>query len=145
MYQSGLSYDQIGYHLGASSSTIKRRLRDLKEHYTVPYLPGGVIHLDVSYWGRNKGLMLALDSKSGVALYHKWIAHEREQDYIDAIDCIKSNGYDIQAVVLDGGVGLDICKQLYPVQMCQYHFIAIIRQKLTLRPKLSNTALMCSI
>lgn len=80
--------------------------------------------------------MLAIDSNSGIPIYHKWIAHERKQDYIEAIDCIRSSGYRIDALVLDGGVGLDIGKQLYIVQMCQYHFIAIIRRKLTSRPKI---------
>lgn len=136
LYQSGLSYEQIGTQLGVSGSTIKRRLRGLKESYTAPRLFGGVVHIDVTYWGRNKGLMLGVDAQSGIVLYYRWIGHERKQDYIDAIDCIRNNGYVIQALVLDGGVGLDIGKQLYLVQMCQYHFIAIIRRKLTLRPKL---------
>lgn len=136
MYQSGLSYDKLGSQFGVSCSTIKRRLREVKESYTVPKLYGGVVHLDVTYWGRNKGLILGIDSKSGIPLYYKWIGHEKKQDYIEAIDCIKSRGYNIQALVLDGGVGLDLASQCYIVQMCQYHFIAIIRRKLTLRPKL---------
>ena len=69
-----------------------------------------------------------------MALYYQWIGHERKQDYIDAINSIENNGYKIQALVLDGGVGLEISKQRHLVQMCQYHFIAIIRRKLTLRP-----------
>lgn len=136
LYQSGLSYEQLGCQFGVSSSTIKRRLRGIQENYIAPKLSGGVVHLDVTYWGRNKGLILAIDSQSGVALYYQWIGHERKQDYIDAINSIENNGYKIQALVLDGGVGLEISKQRHHVQMCQYHFIAIIRRKLTLRPKL---------
>lgn len=111
----------------------------------MPEISEGVVHLDVTYWGRNKGLILAIDSKIGVALYHKWIGHERQQDYIDAIDHIKRNGYDIRAIVLDGGVGLDLGKQLYTVQMCQYHFIAIIRRKLTLHPQLEASKELLSL
>lgn len=136
LYQRGLSYAQIAEHLGVSSSTIKRKLRGVEESYTPPKLSGGVVHIDVTYWGRNQGLILALDAKTRIPLYHKWIGHEHLQDYVDAIDGIKAIGYKIEALVLDGGVGLEIGKQLHIVQMCQYHFIAIIRRKLTLRPQM---------
>ena len=131
-----MTYEQIGRQVGVSASTVKRRLRGVKEEYTAPRLKGGVVHLDVTYWGRNTGLMLAIDSETGIALYYKWIGHERKQDYIDAIESIEGGGYEIKALVLDGGVGLDIGKQLHPVQMCQYHFSSIIRRKLTMKPKL---------
>lgn len=131
-----MTYEQIARHAGVSSSTIKRRLRGIVETYEAPSLSGGVVHLDVTYWGRNKGLMVGIDSATGVVLYHKWIGHERQQDYIEAVDSITAKGYDIQAVVLDGGTGLEICKQLYIVQMCQYHFLKIIKRKLTSRPKI---------
>lgn len=136
LYRSGLSYEKIARQMGVSSSTIKRRLRRVSETYEAPKFNGGVVHIDVTYWGRNKGLILGIDSQSGAALYFKWIAHERRQDYIDAIETIERNGYRIRALVLDGGVGLDIGRKSHIVQMCQYHFIAIIRRKLTLRPKL---------
>lgn len=135
LYRCGLSYAQIGQQVGVSPSTVKRKLRDYKETYIPPLLKSGVVHLDVTYWGRNKGLMLAIDSETGSALYRKWIGHERKQDYVDAIEAIESGGYEIKAIVLDGGVGLDICMQLHIVQMCQYHFLKIIVRKLTLHPK----------
>lgn len=95
LYLSGMSYAQIAHQAGVSSSTVKRRIRGVKKFYLVSEVSGGVVHLDVTYWGRNKGLILAIDSKTGVALYHKWIGHERQQDYIDGIDHIERNGYDI--------------------------------------------------
>lgn len=135
LYRSGLSYEKLAQQTGVSSSTIKRHLRGVTESHTVPALSGGVVHLDVTYWGRDKGLILGIDSQSGIAVYFKWIGHERKQDYIEAIEAIESKGYNIRAIVLDGGVGLDVGKRLHIVQMCEYHFIAIIRRKLTLHPK----------
>ena len=136
LYRSGMTYEEIGRQAGVSASTVKRKLKGVKEEYTAPRLNGGVVHLDVTYWGRNKGLILAIDSETGITLYYKWIGHERKQDYIDAIAYIENGGYEIKALVVDGGVGLDIGRQRYLVQMCQYHFISIIRRKLTMKPKL---------
>jgi len=64
------------------------------------------------------------------------ISHESKVDYAAALRKIEEGGYKILAVVTDGGVGLDVALKHFPTQMCQYHFIAIIRRKLTLRPKL---------
>lgn len=80
--------------------------------------------------------MLGLDSATGEALYMKWIGHESDQDFLDAIDQIKEQGYHIQAVVVDGGSGLKVAKQLYPTQMCQSHFVSIIKRKQTMHPQL---------
>ena len=131
-----MTHEEIGRLAGVSAGTVKRRLKGVKEDYAAPRLNGGVVHLDVTYWGRHKGLILAIDSETGITLYYKWIGHEKKQDYIDAIAEIERNGYEIKALVVDGGVGLDIGKQLHLVQMCQYHFISIIRRKLTMKPKL---------
>lgn len=66
----------------------------------------------------------------------KWISHEKRIDYVNALDAITSMDYTIKALVLDGGVGFFIGSQQYPVQKCQYHYIAIIRRKLTMNPKI---------
>lgn len=136
LYQSGLTHSQIARKLSVSISTIKRLLHKVKIDYSPPLLSGGVVHIDATYWGRNKGLIVALDASEKCVLYYQWISHEKRIDYINAIDAITSMGYNIKALVLDGGVGLSIGSQRYPVQMCQYHYIAIIRRKLTMNPKI---------
>ena len=128
-----------------SQSTVKRQLKKVQINYQSPRLSGGVLHLDVTYWGRNKGLIVALDASSGRVVYHKWIAHESKQDYLDALTAIRQTGYQVKAVVLDGGVGLAIASDQVKVQLCQYHFISIIRRKLTLRPKLQASQELLSL
>lgn len=145
LYQSGLTYLQIATRIGVSQSTVKRLLKKIQVDYERPCLSGGVIHIDVTYWGRNKGLIVALDASTGMSVYHKWITHESKQDYLDALSAIKQSGYQIKAVVLDGGVGLSIAFNQLKVQMCQYHFISIIRRKLTLRPKLPASQELLSL
>lgn len=49
---------------------------------------------------------------------------------------LELQGYDIKAVVLDGKRGIRQVFYNIPVQMCHFHQIAIIRRRLTSRPKL---------
>ena len=46
--------------------------------------------------------MLALDDSSGKPLYLAFIAHERVQDYVDAVRSIEERGYIIKEIVIDG-------------------------------------------
>ena len=120
-----------------SVSTVKRRLNDVQVEWHQPVVKGsGTIHMDATYTGRNTGVMVALESQSGRLLYMKHIAHERVSDYLDAVNYIESNGYEILGIVIDGLKGLFSALSKYPLQMCQFHMVAIIRRKLTMNPQL---------
>ena len=101
LYQSGLSQAKIAEALGVSPSTIKRRLQKVSVEFKTPILSEGVIHIDATYWGRNQGLIVALDDKSGCVLYREWISHESKVDYATALKKIEEGGYKILAVVTD--------------------------------------------
>lgn len=128
---------EISKTLGVSSSTIKRLLAKIKFEWVQPKLTGeGVIHLDATYFGRNTGVMLCLESGTGRLLYMKQIAHEHISDYEDAIRHIISCGYTIKGIVIDGMQKLFTILCEYRIQMCQFHMVAIIRRKLTKNPQL---------
>lgn len=116
--------------------TVKRRLRCVSVSWKPPVLRGrhGVIHIDVTYFGRNNGAMIVLET-SGEVLYVKCIKHERIQDYMDAVETLVSQGYRIDGIVIDGIQQLFSVLSRYPIQMCQYHMAAIIRRKLTQNPR----------
>lgn len=69
LYQSGLSQAKIAEALRVSPSTIKRRLQEISADFKTPILSEGVIHTNATYWGRNQGLIVALDDKSCCVLY----------------------------------------------------------------------------
>lgn len=128
---------QISKNTGLSASTIKRRLASLSIEWTQPKVTGsGVVHLDATYFGRNTGVLLALESGTGRLLYMQHIAHEHISDYEDAINHIVSTGYQVQGVVIDGLQKLFTVLSEYKIQMCQFHMVAIIRRKLTKNPQL---------
>ena len=120
-----------------SDSTIKRQLREIEKVWVQPPLEGGgYVHLDATYWGHNWGVMLAIDESSGKPLYMAFIAHERVQDYVDAVRSIEERGYTIKGIVIDGMKSLFSEFSAYKIQMCQYHMIQIVRRYLTLHPRL---------
>ena len=128
---------QISKDTGLSISTITRRLSSLSFKWEQPRIKGrGVIHIDATYFGRNTGVLLALESGTGRVLYMKHIEHEHTSDYEDAVKHIAGCGYAIQGIVMDGFLKLFTVLKEYRIQMCQFHMVAIIRRKLTKNPQL---------
>lgn len=88
---------EISTKTGVSPSTVKRILSRITFEWKQPNMTGkGVIHLDATYFGRNTGVLLALESQTGRLLYMKHIAHEHISDYVDAVSHILSSGYEIK-------------------------------------------------
>ena len=137
-YQDGKqTISELASAFGVSDSTIKRQLREIEKVWAQPPLDGsGYVHLDATYWGHNWGVMLAIDESSGKPLYMAFIAHERVQDYVDAVRSIEERGYTIKGIVIDGMKSLFSEFSAYKIQMCQYHMIQIVRRYLTLHPRL---------
>ena len=120
-----------------SASTIKRRLSEVDIVWHQPQIEGcGVVHLDATYFGRNTGVLIALESGSGQLLYMQHITHEHVSDYEAAVSHIQSQGYLIKGIVVDGIQKLFTALNAFPLQMCQFHLVAIVRRKLTKNPQL---------
>jgi len=94
---------ELSVRYGMSVATIKRRLHDIKREWKQPMLSGeGYVHLDVTYWGRSFGVLLALDSQTGKPLYMAFVKSETVKDYEDAVSSIKERGYTIRGLIIDG-------------------------------------------
>ena len=66
---------------------------NIKCEWVQPPLNGsGFVHLDVTYWGRNFGVLLALDTESGKPLYLSFVKSETVKDYEDAVVSIEKRG-----------------------------------------------------
>ena len=120
-----------------SVATVKRRLHDIKREWVQPPLGGeGFVHLDVTFWGRSFGVLLALDSATGRPLYMAFVKSETVKAYEDAVSSIKVRGYSILGLIIDGKQALFKVFAEYTIQMCQFHMKQIIRRYLTLNPKM---------
>lgn len=128
---------EISSQTGVSASTIKRLLASVSFKWEQPVVSGeGVVHMDATYFGRNTGVLVALESGSGRLLYMAHIAHEHISDYEAAVAHILSCGYTIKGIVIDGLQKLFEVFVDYKIQMCQFHMVAIVRRKLTKNPQL---------
>lgn len=58
--------------------------------------------VSATYWGRNFGVLLALDTESGKPLYLSFVRSETVKDYEDAVVSIEKRGYVIRGLIIDG-------------------------------------------
>lgn len=131
------TYKELSIRFHISESTVKRKLRVVKEDW-MPIIPqrSGYLLLDVTYFGRNRGVFVAMDVDTGVVIYRKYVRHECLKDYAECVSHLEKQGYIVKGMVIDGMRGLFRHFSDYQVQMCQFHQCAIIRRYLTLNPKL---------
>jgi len=135
--QNKQTIEELATQFLVSASTIKRCLRVVKEDFECNYFPaGGVVLMDTTYFGKNWGVIVLKDFLTGKNLCRKYVRHERLIDYQECTDFILSKGYQISGIVCDGFKGIFKQYSTYPTQMCQYHFISLIRRYLTRNPKL---------
>ena len=78
-----------------------------------------------------------MDAESHQILHHFFIyGKERNKDYNQGLEHLKSLGFDIVGVVADGLKGLRNNILEVPYQYCQFHQRQRIRQLLTLNPRM---------
>ena len=137
-YQQGKqTIKELSVRFSISVSTVKRRLHDINREWVQPPLSGeGFVHLDVTYWGRNFGVLLALDNQTGKPLYMAFVKSETVKNYEDAVSSIKDRGYTIRGLIIDGKKSLFKTFSEYRIQMCQFHMKQIVRRYITLNPKM---------
>ena len=65
-----------------------------------------------------------------------FVKNETIQDYKNAIVSITERSYIIRGIIIDGKLHLFKIFSNYPIQMCQYHMIQIVKRYLTNNPKM---------
>ena len=80
--------------------------------------------------------MLFKDSYTGENLLKYYVKSETNALYIQGVNELISQGFEIVAIVCDGRKGLIQSFKNIPVQMCQFHQVATIRRYITKNPKL---------
>ncbi len=92
--------------------------------------------MDTTYFGRKLGVMVFKDSITGQILYKQYVKQETNKLYLSGVEEIARRGIKIQAIICDGRKGLFQLFGEIPIQMCNFHQVAIIRRYLTKKPKM---------
>ncbi len=130
------TYAQLAERYHCSPRTIRRKI-DLVELISEKKSPRKIVLLmDTTYWGMSFGVMLFKDSLTGENLLKYYVKRETNALYIQGVRELTSAGFAVIAMVCDGRRGLIGSFNGIPVQMCQFHQVAIIRKYITKNPKL---------
>lgn len=121
---------------GCSERTVRRKLDRVTVEASVPEPRDVVLLMDTTYWKRGCGVMLFKDGITNENLLWYHVRSETNSLYREGVAELMSMGFVIRGIVCDGRRGLIQSFGDIPVQMCQFHQVAIVRKYLTKNPKL---------
>jgi hypothetical protein len=98
-----------------------------------------IVMLDTTYFGRNFGVMLFKDAYTKENLLKYYVKSETNSMYEQGITELIHQGFIIAAIVCEGRKGLVHRLGNIPIQMCQFHQVAIIIRYITKNPKLATS------
>ena len=125
-YSSGKqTYAQLSKKYQCSIRTISRKLDKYKINFSPAQRREVIVLMDTTYWGRGFGVMLFKDAISKENLLKYYVKNETNIQYIEGVNQLKERGFTIVAIVCDGRKGLVQSFKGIPVQMCQFHQVAI--------------------
>lgn len=130
------SYQQLSDKHKLSIKTIRKRVETVG--FVHPNLKPGkvVLGVDTCFYGHQFGVTLFRGVIKKVNLLWRFVETENQDTIINGIEELKSKGWTIFGLVVDGK-NLSLGEKLnIPVQMCHFHQLAIIKRYLTTNPKL---------
>ena len=130
------TYKQLSERHCIGISTAQRSIDKVTVKFQAMKAGQAIIIMDTCYFGREFGVMVFRDHYTGKNLYWKYLQHESIAEYVSGIEYLKVNGWQIKAIVCDGKRGLFHAFGNIPVQMCQFHQVAIVTRYITKNPKL---------
>jgi putative transposon-encoded protein len=130
------TYAQLAGRYGCSIKTIQRKVDAAAVKRVTDFSSVANVLMDTTYFGKKLGVMVFKDSITGQILYKQYVKQETNKLYLSGIEEIARRGIKIQAIICDGRKGLLQMFGGIPVQMCNFHQVAIIRRYLTKKPKM---------
>lgn len=92
--------------------------------------------MDTTYFGRNFGVMVFRSQPIHRNIFWRYLPYETIHAYQEGVEYLQSLGWNISGIVCDGRRGIFNAFGSIPVQMCQYHQMAIITRYITRNPLL---------
>lgn len=134
------TYAQLAVKYDCSIKTIQRKIDSVKTIPQTRFASVANVLMDTTYFGKKFGVMVFKDSLSGQVLLKQYVQQETNKLYLKGIEEIARRGIKIQAIICDGRKGLfQLFEKDTPVQMCNFHQVAIVRRYLTKKPKMQSS------
>ncbi|WP_419856495.1 IS256 family transposase, variant Zn-binding type, partial [Actinobacillus pleuropneumoniae] len=125
------TYQQLANKYQCSVRTIQRYLEKApKAFLKAPQNKYLNLIIDTTFFHRDFGVMVFIDSLSTKVVYHQIVKTEKDIYYKKAINHLREKGYIIQSITCDGRRGLLKDLMNTPTQMCQFHLVAIVMRAL---------------
>lgn len=134
--QGKQTYRQLAVKYNCSTKTIQRKIDTVKVQRHTTFTSVVNVLMDTTYFGRKFGIMVFKDSLTGQILFKQYVKQETNKLYLSGIEAIRRRGIKVQAIICDGRKGLFQLFEGIPIQMCNFHQVAIIRRYLTKKPKM---------
>lgn len=106
----------------------------------IPVVSPSKINLicDATFFRKRKdkdGLLIFYDSVSDKVLWFKFIESEKKEHYLEGLNFLLKNSFEILSVTTDGRRGIASVFSKYPVQVCQFHVQKRVSTLLTKNPR----------
>jgi len=130
------SLASLSSYYGISYKTVRKYL-DNHQIERPKITPGSsIIVMDTCYFRWGFGVMVFRDYLRRKNIYWKYLKHETLEEYRLGINYLLDKGIEINGIVCDGKRGLFRAFGAIPMQMCQFHQVAIITRYITRNPHL---------
>jgi len=126
----------LSKHYGISYKTTRKLLDNHLIGQPIITSGSSVVVMDTCYFGWGFGVMVFRDFLKRKNLYWKYLKHETIEEYKSGINYLKGKGVEILGIACDGKRGLFSAFEATPIQMCQFHQVAIVTRYITRNPKL---------
>lgn len=135
-YKGKQTYVQLAKQYNCSVKTIQRKIDLVAVNRCTEFASVTNLLMDTTYFGKSFGVMVFKDSITGKILFKQYVKTETNQLYLDGIKEITKRGITIQSIICDGRKGLVHLADNIPIQICNFHQVAIVRRYLTKKPKM---------
>lgn len=127
---------QLADRYGRTVQWVQRQL-DAAPVSSIPQPSQRIVAVtDTTFFGRGYGILVVRCPRLKKNVHVHEVRLETPAEYRAARASLETKGFILEAAVIDGKRGVSAVFHDIPVQLCQFHQIAIVRRYLTSRPKL---------
>ncbi|MGC6359731.1 IS256 family transposase, variant Zn-binding type [Bisgaard Taxon 45] len=105
--QGKQTYKELALKYKCSVKTIQRHIDKAPKTALKPPISTYLnIIMDTTFFGREFGVLVIMDSSSEKVVYHQIVSTERDEYYQNALNSLREKGYIIQSITCAGRRGL---------------------------------------